>query len=113
MAEENLCQVCNLSWDWHQEHKPKHRFIGVDETPILVEDKPPPTPTVSRAGDPVLRLALIHAGILTEGELTQATQWMEAARQEGKALLVLPTEDGGMKYVLMDINEAMTAKAGS
>jgi len=57
-------------------------------------------------------MALIHAGVITEADLAQATDWVNAARENGKALVLLPDEDGKMKFHLADLDEAMRMKAG-
>lgn len=106
-----LCLVCNQDWDWHQAHKPRHKFITEEDLESIQVEEPPKI-EVSRAGDPALRMALIHAGVLTEQDLTQALEWINAAREHGKALVMLPDEEGKMQYHLADLNEAMVLKAG-
>jgi hypothetical protein len=107
--EEEICRICHQSKSWHLAHTPKHKFVG-DEGPLEVQRSD--SLAVSKIGDPLLRLTLLHKGVITEGDLAQAEQWVNAARDEGKAVVLLPDEAGQMRYHLVDLNEAMTLKAG-
>jgi len=110
MADDDLCELCQQSRYWHLKHKPQHQFVGPEDERTLKTEPTEPV-TVSRAGDPVLRLALVHAGVITEEDLSEAQRWIDAARDNASALVLLPDEDGRMQYHLMDLNEAMRAKA--
>ena len=106
------CITCGQTEDWHRDHKPRHTFTTEAGTPLEETPSPAPPPTVGGSGDPVLRLALLRAGVLTEENLSQATQWLQAARENGQAVLILPDEAGDPQYHLVGLQEAMAMKAG-
>jgi hypothetical protein len=56
-------------------------------------------------------MALVHAGVITEADITQATEWVEAAREHGQALVLLPDEAGVMQFHLVPFDEAVALKA--
>ena len=105
----DLCW-CGQDADWHKRHSTRHKFDSGEE-PVMI---PPEelSPTITKGGDPVLRMALVHAGVITEEQITQATQWVDAAREHSKALVLLPDEEGKMQFHLVDLTEALTLKAG-
>lgn len=106
---DELCIVCQQSWEWHKAHKPKHKFQT--ENRVIELDEPPAPPQIARGGDPVLRLTLIKAGVITEEQLGETSRWVEAAREHGHAVVMLPDEQGEMQFHLMPLQEAMQAKA--
>ena len=103
----DLCQICRQDEDWHREHKPKHKFIAEGETPRLMEEPAEVTPTPGLRGDPVLRLALLKAGVLTDMNLLEAEVWIREAANAGGAVVI---EDGEFKVLSL---EAWIAKMAS
>lgn len=99
MTTAVLCQLCHQDDQWHREHKPKHKFVGPDDDPRLVMDVPP-QPDRSVRGDPVLRLALVKAGVVTDGDIMEAEILIRTAAEEGMAVVV---EDG--QYRLLSIED--------
>jgi hypothetical protein len=93
-----LCSTCGQSWQWHVDHTPRHEFTNPGEE-SRVKDPPPPV-SAPRVGDPVLRLALIKAGVITELNLEEAQMWMNEAVVQGKAVMVAQGE-----YKLVDFAE--------
>lgn len=77
-----ICEVCGQNKDWHKEHKPRHEFTSAGGP--LVESQPEPDKAGAQrvplpGGDPVLRLALISAGVLTPGDIEKAERMLRAA----------------------------------
>jgi len=101
----DVCQVCHQSKEWHDTHRPHHIFVKFGEEPRLAEAQPP-TPPPLRMGDPVLRLALIKAGVLREQDITEAEVWLREAANEGMAVVVV---EGG--YKLLSIEEWIDREA--
>lgn len=107
-----ICVVCSQTEAWHQEHKPKHAFTTEGGGPLSVALPTTQEAPVRGVGDPILRLALLKAGVLTEPDLAVAEEWMKAAREHGKVLMVIPGEGLQAEYYLADLQEAMTLQAG-
>lgn len=83
-----LCDSCGLRKWWHDQNSPEHPFRSVgDKGERFKQDQPPP-PTPIQLGDPIARVALIRAGVLTEMQLTEAEAWVREASRQGKALVV-------------------------
>lgn len=76
------CDICGHTQGWHDEHLTKHKFNGgassLNEKPpkITSESMPPFNPQSveqsPRLADPVLRMALINAGVITVEQLDSA-----------------------------------------
>jgi hypothetical protein len=77
-TENDRCTSCGRTREWHRENTPRHAFTTdngplrapVDRTPDIVNGRgirPTSTPF-----DPVLRMALIDAGIITTDQLDAA-----------------------------------------
>lgn len=94
-----ICQLCHQTEEWHREHHPKHAFVGPDDDPRLHEDPGPEKPSVSMRGDPVLRLALVKAGVIEEGQISEAEFWVREAAAAGSAVVI---EDGGFKLLTLE-----------
>jgi hypothetical protein len=103
----DVCQVCHQDEQWHMDHKPRHFFVREGEAPRLGEVIPPTAHPSTRIGDPVLRLALIKAGVLAEGDLSEADVWLRESANQGMAVIV---EDG--TYKLVAIEEWIAREAG-
>lgn len=101
-----ICQLCHQDDQWHREHKPKHAFVGPDDDPILLADPGPVVPPTTQRGDPVLRLALVKSGALTDHQIFEAEIWIREAAETGKAVVV---EDGVFK--LLDVDEWISRMA--
>jgi hypothetical protein len=101
-----LCQICQQPWEWHEQHHPRHQFIGSEDDPRLGLAQVP-TPSNSMRGDPVLRLALIKAGVISEVNISEAEVWVREAAATGQAVVV----DSG-EFKLVSIEEWIKALAG-
>ena len=94
-----ICQVCSQTEGWHRQHNPMHSFVAEGEAPRLgVPPDPIPPPTTMR-GDPILRLALLKAGVITEPDLATAEKWMRTAAEQGMTVSV---EDGEYKILSIE-----------
>lgn len=81
------CDICGQSQQWHDEHLTKHKFNGgaasLNEKPpkITSESMPPLNPqfdTATRMStDPVLRMALVNAGVITVEQLDSAQRMFD------------------------------------
>jgi hypothetical protein len=95
-----MCQLCHQDGEWHRTHHPKHAFVGPDDDPVLIEalvQSPPPSN--SMRGDPVLRLALVKAGLLLDEQIFEAEVWVREAASAGGAVVV---ENGEFKLLSVD-----------
>ena len=99
-------QICQQTREWHDLHHPHHAFIEDGDDVRLGRAETPSAIPVNR-GDPVLRLALIKAGVISEKDLTEAEVWLREASSSGKAVVV---EEGEFK--LISIEEWIKALAG-
>lgn len=82
-----ICQVCSQTEGWHIQHRPMHSFVAEGEAPRLAETPPPPQPVMNMRGDPVLRLALLKAGVITEQNLGEAEVWLRQAAEQNLAVV--------------------------
>lgn len=101
-----MCQLCHQDEQWHREHHPKHAFVGPEDDPVLSVDPGPKMPSVSMRGDPVLRLALVKAGLIEEGQIQEAEFWVREAAEQGAGVVV---EEGEFK--LLSVNEWISRMA--
>lgn len=77
------CLICGKSEQWHRDNNPSHSF-SVDGR--LVKRAPSQAnlpssqnqPQIATGGDPVLRMALIRAGVITPEDLTQVEAELNA-----------------------------------
>jgi hypothetical protein len=95
-----VCIVCLQTKEWHRVHHPKHKFVSEGEEPKLEEEQAPTSPSNSMRGDPVLRLALIRAGVIDEAQVAEAEIWVREAAAQGGAVTI---ENG--EYKLLTIEE--------
>jgi len=95
-----ICQICHQPWEWHQSHKPRHEFVGTGDDPRLGQAQAPAAPSTSMRGDPVLRLALVKAGVISEADIAEAEVWVREAASSGQAVVV----DGG-QYGLVSVED--------
>jgi hypothetical protein len=102
-----LCTTCAQPWQWHLDHKPRHEFTNPGEDSRVKE--PPAPVTAPRLGDPVLRLALIKAGVIKELNLDEAQIWLNEAVQQGKAVVVVDGEFKLMDFADM-VSHTMAAR---
>jgi hypothetical protein len=95
--DDEECAVCLQTWAWHKAAQPAHKFARAGEgletrssdLPTEAEARPQAPPAeIHIAGDPVLRLALVKKGLLTEMQLDEAEMWLREATRRGKALVV-------------------------
>jgi len=102
------CLTCGQSLEWHQQNRPHHEFSSESGAMKVPEPTPeaPPTP-IRNGGDAVLRMALLKAGVITEGQLKQAQLWVEKAAERGHALVVEPDPDweGERQFRLLSFEE--------
>ena len=101
----DICQVCRQTLRWHEENKPRHEFIRLGESPNIHE-REVPAPTPLKSGDPVLRMALMKLGVLTETDLTETETWIRHAAEQGMAVTVVEGE-----FKLLTIEEWIGVKA--
>ena len=87
----DLCMVCRQTFQWHVENKPLHEFVREGEAPNIRE-RQTPTPPVMKGGDPILRLALIKAGVITEANLAVTETWIRQAADQGMMVAVVDGE---------------------
>jgi hypothetical protein len=77
--DQGDCGTCGQSWQWHMDERPRHDYTppggagGINVTPPRT-DPPPTARVISGPFDPVLRQALIDAGIITPEMLRAAEQ---------------------------------------
>ena len=97
---EPLCKLCGNTQQWHRETPTQHQFIPMDGdlSGINARKEKPKQPTqVQPQGDPVLRIALLRAGVLTPDDLKKA----EDDLKSGQPIIVfvdgsdLPQRNGG------------------
>lgn len=73
MDDDPQCRMCGQTRSWHQENGPRHQFTLPDgSTPLKAPDEVPEMKRVDLPFDPVLRMALINAGVITTDQLRQA-----------------------------------------
>lgn len=102
-ASEDYCRTCGKP---KSNHPFRHAFVGVGDSPALIEvrpttpappDSPPPPDSegpvnkvrISPPGDSVLRLALLRAGVITVADLETVESELKTsgvAYHEPKAL---------------------------
>lgn len=89
--EPGICRLCGHSKQWHEENHPRHRFDD-PSTLFLKKSKGADRPGAGDNGnvaesstqtarwpmDPVLRVALINAGVITPADLTAAEELIKA-----------------------------------
>lgn len=112
MPKEPTCQLCQQTKSWHEEHKPHHLFNS-DSDQLLIQQSsrevlapqpnprpggpgpiyPPPSspPQLSFPSDPVLRMALIEAGVLTTQDLDTAEKKLQALIPNGGMAMAQPS----------------------
>lgn len=82
------CEMCGHSLAWHQEHQPRHKFNGdpmsLNEKPRVVAESAEPHARPNMTDqlfaqqaarsliDPVLRMALVNAGVITVEQIDAA-----------------------------------------
>lgn len=77
------CSICGKDERWHRENEVLHAF-SLDGRLKKAESPPPSKPVsqerpkVNIQGDPVLRMALIRAGVITPEDLTQVEDELNA-----------------------------------
>lgn len=74
LTTTNMCRLCNQSEDWHKANNPRHPFTPRDgaSSPTLTNDQPAVVQNMAVPFDPVLRLCLINAGVITTEQLSKA-----------------------------------------
>lgn len=101
------CQVCSQTEGWHIQHNPMHRFVAEGEAPRLEEAPSPVMPSMTLRGDPVLRLALIKLGVISEADLNEAEVWLRQAGEQNMAVVV-----EGHAFKLVSIEDWIKHTAG-
>jgi hypothetical protein len=95
IAEDDVCCTCGQTYGWHLEHKPIHPYnTGEAGAKALLGARrvrdpqsagstsqrgPQAPPTVVWPTDPVLRVALINAGVITADDLRKAEDMLKAS----------------------------------
>lgn len=100
------CQVCHMTREWHEQHKPRHSYIADGDDPRLGQPTPPVQLPSALRGDPVLRLALVKSGVIPETAIQEAEVWVREAAASGQAVVV----DGG-EFKLISVEEWIKAMA--
>lgn len=73
MDDDPRCSLCGQTRSWHQENGPRHHFTLSDgSTPLKMSDEVPQMKRVDLPFDPILRMALVNAGVITTDQLRQA-----------------------------------------
>lgn len=70
-GNDDCCSMCGNSRLWHNEHNPRHPFM-TDEGPLRPPESTSGVRPTSMPMDPVLRMALIDAGVITTDQLDAA-----------------------------------------
>lgn len=94
-TDDRKCRTCGQTWAWHEEHKPRHKFVDADsDLPDGLgpkAQKKGEKPAVIQKGwpsDPVLRIALVRKGILSMADIEAAeAELREAAGRGGGVVL--------------------------
>lgn len=95
MTMRDRCETCGKTQQWHKDNKPIHPFnsgeagakaflgSGRDRDPQRTRNGPQrgseTSPTVVWPTDPVLRVALISAGVITADHLRNAEEMLKAS----------------------------------
>jgi hypothetical protein len=75
MTMSKTCRMCGQSQQWHLDMNPRHPFTprdGASSPTLTVMDDSPVIRQMDTPFDPVLRLALVNAGVITAEQLSQA-----------------------------------------
>lgn len=94
------CGTCGQSWNWHQDNRPRHDFTppdgagGINVTPPRT-DTPPTTRVISGPFDPVLRQALMDAGIITPEMLRAAEAKIMVVTNQFREVMADGEQQGG------------------
>lgn len=77
----SVCSTCGNTFGWHEESNPRHPFAALGTQSVLADTRRDERPAQTDSGpivrtstpfDPVLRLALIDAGVITPDDLDKA-----------------------------------------
>lgn len=85
--DESKCRRCGQTEEWHRDNRPQHRF-DTEAGPLTMDSQPGEKPRLNTSGDPILRIALIRAGILTPQEIDQAAKDFENAQSTGQPIVI-------------------------
>lgn len=93
--EDDVCETCGQTYSWHFENKPVHPFnhgqVGATDFLKSRRDRdggkssqrgPEGAQIVGMSTDPVLRIALISAGVITPVQLAAAEESLRVALLE-------------------------------
>lgn len=85
--DEAVCKTCSQTRAWHQEHHPRHQFnpgdvsfkeqFGQSAKQRKEDAEAKPQAPASYPIDPVLRQALVDAGVITPEQLDAARRKIE------------------------------------
>lgn len=120
MAQDDRCRSCGQSKEWHEQNNPRHQFVPPDDSGPAVQLPDPPTPPPATAtprisGDPILRMALLKKGLLSQADIAEARTWMDEGFQRGLAVVVVPdveAEGGGFQYRLVELQHLIPGVNG-
>jgi hypothetical protein len=103
------CNMCNQSYEWHQTHFARHPYTPPGSRNELRDATRDKKPSQARSDaivrtttpfDPVLRLALIEAGVITVDQLTAAEMKLRAVSADISE--VLERNDRGREHAGVD-----------
>src|SRR6478735_1806254 len=84
MATADECKLCGNDYAWHRDNIEtlQHRFVPRDGSLAKLNDnrEKKPTAPVQPQGDPVLRIALLKAGIITPDQLQDAENDLKSGK---------------------------------
>lgn len=98
--DQGDCGTCGQSWQWHRDNRPRHDYTppggagGINVTPPRT-DTPPTTRVISGPFDPVLRQALMDAGIITPAMLRAAEQKIMVVTNQFREVMADGEQQGG------------------
>jgi hypothetical protein len=107
MTDENsVCRICGQTFSWHQDNRPRHPFIekhsdrvmplGKNKEEKKQQDKPKKVVLETREwpSDPILRIALVKKGILTQADILAAEAELREAAESGGVIQVAGRHSG-------------------
>lgn len=101
MSEPRVCKMCGRDEDWHNVHRARHPFIPKDSDAVMPlkpkKNQPDKADTKKKKvvletrewpSDPILRIALVKKGILTQADIIAAEAELREAAASGSVIQV-------------------------